>query len=106
MSEATLIVPRRNFLIRALGFTATGAALAVPIVTMDSAEARYAHHLKGVADAMRDMLPGSHVQLRGNCLNGEDAPAYRERFSRGEKFTACAIFMATDKNIDWSNSRG
>ena len=37
MSEAQLIVPRRNFLIRALGFTAAGAALPVPVVAMPSA---------------------------------------------------------------------
>jgi hypothetical protein len=32
MSEHQLITPRRNFLIRALGFTAAGATLSIPIV--------------------------------------------------------------------------
>jgi hypothetical protein len=35
----TLIVPRRNFLIRALGFTAAGATLPISIITADDAKA-------------------------------------------------------------------
>ena len=70
MSEAQLIVPRRNFLIRALGFTAAGAALPVPVVAMPSAADRLAHHLKGVETALGDLFPASQVHVRGNCLDG------------------------------------
>lgn len=38
MSEHTLITPRRNFLIRALGFTAAGATMSIPIVTLADAK--------------------------------------------------------------------
>jgi hypothetical protein len=44
MSELKLITPRRNFLIRALGFTAAGATLPISIITADDAKARIAHH--------------------------------------------------------------
>ena len=40
----TLIVPRRNFLIRALGFTAAGATMPISIITADDAKARMDHH--------------------------------------------------------------
>ncbi len=40
MAEHTLITPRRNFLIRALGFTAAGAILPITIITADDAKAR------------------------------------------------------------------
>jgi hypothetical protein len=44
MSELKLITPRRNFLIRALGFTAAGATLPIGIVAADDPAARIAHH--------------------------------------------------------------
>lgn len=44
MNEHTLIVPRRSFLVRALGFTAAGATLPISIVTADDARARMDHH--------------------------------------------------------------
>ena len=68
MSDATLITPRRNFLVRALGFTAAGATLSVPIVTVDSAEARLRHHMAGVEAASRDIdsrLDWSQMEAAG-----------------------------------------
>lgn len=65
-----MITHRRNFLVRALGFTAAGAAVAVPIVTVASAEERLMHHVAGVEAAMRDLFPGAHVERQGNCLDG------------------------------------
>lgn len=43
-AETTLITPRRNFLIRALGFTAAGATMAIPIITAASAKERMDLH--------------------------------------------------------------
>jgi hypothetical protein len=38
MSEHQLITARRNFLIRALGFTAAGDTMPIPIVTLADAK--------------------------------------------------------------------
>jgi hypothetical protein len=40
MSEHQLITPRRNFLIRALGFTAAGATVTIPVITLADAKSR------------------------------------------------------------------
>src|SRR4051794_12658944 len=76
MADSVLITPRRNFLVRALGFTAAGAALAVPIVTVASAEERLEHHLRGAVDAYRDLFPGVPVIVRGNAIDGLSAASY------------------------------
>jgi hypothetical protein len=39
-TPTSVIVPRRNFLIRALGFTVAGATVPISIVTADDARAR------------------------------------------------------------------
>jgi len=83
MSESVLLTPRRNFLVRALGFTAAGAAVAVPVLAVESAEARLAHHVTGAAAAFRDLFPGVPIVIRSNCLNGGHA-FYAEWFSRSE----------------------
>jgi hypothetical protein len=54
MSEHQLITPRRNFLIRALGFTAAGATMTIPIVTLADAKARIEHHQLELERAWRD----------------------------------------------------
>jgi hypothetical protein len=51
-SEPVLIAPRRNFFIRALGFMAAGAAIAVPVLAVESPEARL-NHVAGVEKAIR-----------------------------------------------------
>jgi hypothetical protein len=91
--EPTLIVPRRNFLIRALGFTAGGAAMAVPIVTVDSPEKRLRHHLEAAGAAMRELFPGYGVKVQGNCLDGHH-PAYLDMWKNGDSFSACAMVSA------------
>jgi hypothetical protein len=58
MSEHQLITPRRNFLIRALGFTAAGATVSIPVLLADSPEKRLAHHMEGVRRALGEMHPG------------------------------------------------
>jgi hypothetical protein len=49
-----LITPRRNFLIRALGFTAAGATLPIGIITADDARARIGHHQSELEKAWAD----------------------------------------------------
>lgn len=51
---ASLVTDRRNFLVRALGFTAAGATLAVPVVAMETPEERIRHHMKGLEKAFAD----------------------------------------------------
>jgi len=60
----TLIVPRRNFLIRALGFTAAGATLPISIITADDAKARMDHHEAELRKAWQDYY-GAH-NVRGD----------------------------------------
>jgi hypothetical protein len=54
MTEHTLITPRRNFLIKALGFTVAGATVPISIITADDAKARIAHHQRELERAWRD----------------------------------------------------
>ena len=60
MSGLQLITPRRNFLIRALGFTAAGAVLPISIITADDAKARMKHHGVELEKAWRDYYGVSH----------------------------------------------
>jgi hypothetical protein len=61
--QPTLIVPRRNFLIRALGFTVAGATVPISIVTADDAKARIAHHRLELERAWRDFYgPSADVR--------------------------------------------
>lgn len=63
MSEHQLITPRRNFLIRALGFTAAGATMVIPIVTLDDAKARMEHHRVELEKAWLDYYgPAANVR--------------------------------------------
>lgn len=94
LPEATLIVPRRNFLIRALGFTAAGAAVSVPVVAMASAEDRLAHHLRGAEAAMREIFPDAAVKIVGNCPTPRDQDFYREALRRGDAGSACMMVVA------------
>lgn len=59
---AALITSRRNFLVRAFGLTAAGAAVTVPIVTVADARARVRHHLAGLEAAMRELHPGARIK--------------------------------------------
>lgn len=60
-----LVTGRRNFLVRALGFTAAGATLAVPVLAVSTPEERIRHHLKGLEQAFADHY-GVAVQARFN----------------------------------------
>src|ERR1700676_1965620 len=77
----TLIVPRRNFLIRALGFTAAGATLPISIITADDARARMDHHEAELRKAWQDYY----------------GPVHKVR-SGGEKVPGGTIFPASVRN--------
>jgi hypothetical protein len=63
VSEHKLITPRRNFLIRALGFTAAGATVSIPVLLADDPHKRAALHLAELVKAMQEIYP--HVRLSG-----------------------------------------
>ena len=68
MSEH-LITPRRNFLIKAFGFTAAGATMSIPIVTLANAKSRIEHHKKGLTEAWQDYYAGAKCMVQGNDLD-------------------------------------
>lgn len=68
MTEHTLITPRRNFLIRALGFTAAGTTLPIAIIAADDAEARAKHHAAEMERAWRDLY--GRTLVVGDVSNG------------------------------------
>jgi hypothetical protein len=53
-----LIIPRRNFLISAIGFTAAGATLPIPIIVAETLDARIEHHLAELCRAFAGLNPG------------------------------------------------
>lgn len=97
MDIGSLITPRRNFLVHALGFTAAGTTLTIPVVALASPEDRLMHHMKGAEQAFRDLLPTAHVNLRGNCLGGGHA-FYADLFARrpegADGHMACMMVLA------------
>jgi hypothetical protein len=63
MSEQLkLITPRRNFLIRALGFTAAGATLPIGLVAADDPRARIEHHQAELVKAWGDYYSADKVR--------------------------------------------
>jgi hypothetical protein len=70
MSEHKLITPRRNFLIRALGFTAAGATVSIPVLLADDPHKRAALHLAELVKAMQEIYP--HVRLKGGTIDYAD----------------------------------
>lgn len=79
----TLIVPRRNFLVRALGFTVAGATLPISIITADDAQARMQHHRIELERAWRDYYgPGDAVRFHesmspaGTVVDSEGHPPH------------------------------
>ena len=98
MSESVLITPRRNFLIRALGFTAAGATLSVPIITVADAKARIEHHKAELEKAFRDYYAGLRVQVLGNGKTPDEVWKRRNP-------CACLMFLASqpdssDREVD------
>jgi hypothetical protein len=92
MSEHQLITPRRNFLIRALGFTAAGATMSIPVVTLADAKTRIDHHKTALMEAWSDYYAGAKCTVQGNDLE----PHY---VVDGPGGGACLIFYATAHKI-------
>jgi hypothetical protein len=67
VSEHQLITPRRNFLIRALGFTAAGASISIPVLVADDPMKRFNTHLDGLRRALSELHPG--VTLEASAIN-------------------------------------
>lgn len=91
-AETTLITPRRNFLIRALGFTAAGATMAIPITTLASAEQRIKHHKNELMNAWEDYYAGFQCTVQGNG----HTPDFIREYDHG----ACLIFHASIRPLD------
>jgi hypothetical protein len=87
----TLIVPRRNFLIMALGFTIAGATVPISIVTADDAKARIEHHQRELEKAWRDYYgPSANVRT----MDTKSAPgALDPKPHRGQWHKMTSVFM-------------
>jgi hypothetical protein len=88
MSESVLITPRRNFLVRALGFTVAGAAMSVPIITVANAKARIDHHTAELEKAFRDYYAGMDVEVIPRLKS-------REKLIERPESTAVLFFLAS-----------
>src|SRR6266404_279788 len=95
MSELKLITPRRNFLIRALGFTAAGATLPIGLVAADDPRARIAHHQAELEKAWRDYYGLATVRTYADVR-----PAGAPYTSHGAQFAALSSFMVCSTEGD------
>jgi hypothetical protein len=84
----TLIVPRRGFIARALGFTAAGAALSVPVLAVETPADRIAYHRAELEKAFREYYASAPVIVRSNDLTREYL------LERQPTSVACLMFMA------------
>jgi hypothetical protein len=88
MSELKLITPRRNFLIRALGFTAAGATLPIGIVTADDPRARIEHHQAQLLKVWQDYYGPDAVRTYADVR-----PPWATYTSHGKQWSAMSSFM-------------
>jgi hypothetical protein len=88
MAPDSFLITKRNFFVRALGFTAAGATLPVPIITIADAKARMQHHIDGLQAAMADYYAGAEIHF----TDGREEPG----LVLAGKSPAAFIFMATD----------
>ncbi|MGY3605126.1 hypothetical protein [Bradyrhizobium sp. Lot33] len=89
-TEHQIITPRRNFLIRALGFTAAGAAVPVGIVTLADAKSRMDHHRAELLRAWEDYYAVAVCSVVGNSLEPK-------RVLGDSSDGACLIFRAVNQ---------
>jgi len=78
-AEPQIITPRRNFLMRAFGFTVAGATIPIPVVVADDAEKRARYHLNELAKALQEQYPG--CRMVGGLKSHE---AWRDLIEPGE----------------------
>jgi hypothetical protein len=99
MSELKLLIPRRNFLIRALGFTAAGAALPVGLVAADDPRARIAHHQAELEKAWRDYYGPEAVKTFAD-VRPPDA-TYTSYGRQWEYMSSFGLWASADKKATW-----
>jgi hypothetical protein len=101
MSELKLIAPRRNFLVRALGFTAAGATLPVGIIAIDDAKARIRHHQAELEKAWIDYYGAGAVRKVGGELHnpGDTYLSHGNRYPCLSSFLICA---SDDQKAEWA----
>ena len=87
MSELKLITPRRNFLARALGFTAAGAVLPVGLIAADDPRARIEHHQAELEKAWRDYYGADAVRTYADVR-----PPGATYTDRGRQWSAMSSF--------------
>lgn len=93
IEQPTLITPRRNFLIRALGFTIAGATVPISIITADDAKARIVHHQRELKRAWRDYYgPAANVRTH------EDKSPPGTRSSDGRREVTSLFLIAAGGN--------
>lgn len=100
MSDLKLITPRRNFLIRALGFTAAGATLPIGIVAADDPAARIAHHQAELEKAWRDYYGPATVRTYADVR-----PPAATYTSHGKQWPVLSSFMicsSEGNGADWA----
>ena len=100
MSELKLITPRRNFLVRALGFTAAGATLPIGIIAADDARTRIAHHQTELEKAWRDYYGADTVQSYADV---RAAGATYASYGKDWPFLSSFMICATEgPGADWA----
>lgn len=60
-SLPTLVIPRRSFLVRALGFTAAGAAVAVPVLALETPEERIERLVAELLKEFHELFPDAEL---------------------------------------------
>lgn len=95
MHDHLLIAPRRNFLVRALGFTMAGATIPIGIIAADDAKARIDHHEAELKKAWQDYYGPSVRSKTDRVPVGTIFPP-TVRQGDGRKFGPCyatSIFL-------------
>jgi hypothetical protein len=99
-SELKLVAPRRNFLIRALGFTAAGAILPIGIVTAEDARSRIAHHQAELEKAWGDYYGAANVRTFTDVRpQGATYTSYGKEWPALSGFMICA---SEGPGCDWA----
>ena len=100
MSELKLIAPRRNFLIRALGFTAAGATLPIGIIAAGDARSRIAHHQAELEKAWRDYYGPEAVRTFADVrAPGATYASYGKDWDYMSSF---GLWASADKKATWA----
>lgn len=69
MDKPQIIVPRRNFLTRALAWTTAGASMTVPIHVADDPQKRVDYHLGELTKALQEQFTMEPLVGKSRCVN-------------------------------------